>query len=862
MPSSSPTSMPPRKHRTAPSFDSTDPHSLRQYFQDLQCLFEACGVASDFERKKFAVGYLHIAESDVWTSLPEFDDPETSFKGFQVAIFVLYPETSLDRLYSFVELQKLISNTSQAQLSSLESLATFHRQFLAHSSFLLRNNRLSPREQSQMFLEAIPSDFRSKIIARLQLKFPDHYFEDVHPLSRVFEAAKFVYSLSSAQIAPESSLLPSVPSLDISTQSSSLSTSLDIQKLLEQATQSILDPIVAQLIAASPQSSTSSKPSPASSQTLLASPPTIPIAATSSIRVPKPPRCFYCAGVGHTVQACPTVEEDLALGSCSRTELGRVVLPSGAEIPKGLSGETLRDRLFRSQQLPPSILELQSSSEEPTVIRDGSSNSRAMLFVDSFVQLKPNIAESRRAHRRRPGSSPSIPLSFLPSSTSPLSSQTSPASSQSSFMLQNITAHPSTVFVANSHRKARVTSQASHAVFPASQSSLASSKSHFVAPNSHQSLPISQAIPSNSQHSISPKIAPILSKLARDRRRNLAKHRSTCSESIDAFSTSIFNLSRQLCPHPSQTMPAAALLSPQLPLSSQSSQTSPAVSQSANMSPAAPPLSQKLFPLLQNLQTSSQRPLDLTSTQELRSTSQMSPELLSSQHTSSQVISESPALPCTLLQSTSHLSAQQSPPDFADSILASQIVQTSPPSSNRVHFSPEPSQETSTDIQSSTSRPKLLDFDTWLKEEYYPVALRRNHSQTSQPLSQSLLQPSSASQNVAASSKSPELTPSSSQSLLASPPHPSCAQPSIPWKTRPNSSEIVSYCCTDVTEPSSKGFKSIDAISTSISKVSPSALPQAVHPHQQNVKALRAPLVALTDLRALDRPDLDCSRPV
>ncbi|KAJ3474374.1 hypothetical protein NLI96_g12495 [Meripilus lineatus] len=288
MPSSSPTSMPPRKHRTAPSFDSTDPHSLRQYFQDLLCLFEACGVSSDFKRKKFAVGYLPIAESDVWTSLPEFDDPQTSFKEFQVAIFALYPETSSDRLYSFIELQKLVSNTFQAQLSSLESLATFHRQFLAHSSFLLRNNRLSPREQSQMFLEAIPSDFRSKIVARLQLKFPDHYFEDVHPLSRVFEAAKFVYSLTSSQTAPESSPSLSVSSLDIPNPVLSPSISLDIPKLLEQATKSILDPIVAQLVAASPQSSISLKASSGSSQRPLVSSPTIPIATINPVRVPEP----------------------------------------------------------------------------------------------------------------------------------------------------------------------------------------------------------------------------------------------------------------------------------------------------------------------------------------------------------------------------------------------------------------------------------------------------------------------------------------------------------------------------------------------------------------------------------------------
>ncbi|KAJ3474885.1 hypothetical protein NLI96_g12203 [Meripilus lineatus] len=354
-------SMPLRNHRTAPIFDSSNPHSLRRYFQDLLWLFEACRVSSDTRRKQYATYYLPIPESDVWTSLFEFDDPQTSFEAFQVAIFALYPETSLDRLYDLSGLQKLVSQTSQADLSSLESLATFHRRFLAHSSFLLRKDRISPREQSQMFLDAIPSRFRSQIASRLELKFPDHYFDDTHPLSRIFEAAKFVYTFPSSQTVPESSLQHPVPSFDVSNQILNPSLPLDIAKLLEQATKSILDPIIPQLAAAAPESSYSSKLSSTSAQALPVSSQTIPIASTLSVRVPKSPQCFYCAEAGHTIQACPTVKEDLALGRCSRTQLGRVVLPSGAEIPRGLSGESLRERLFKSQQSFPSSLELQTS---------------------------------------------------------------------------------------------------------------------------------------------------------------------------------------------------------------------------------------------------------------------------------------------------------------------------------------------------------------------------------------------------------------------------------------------------------------------------------------------------------------------
>ncbi|KAJ3473756.1 hypothetical protein NLI96_g12840 [Meripilus lineatus] len=768
--------MPLRNHRTAPIFDSSNSHSLRRYFQDLLWLFEACGVSSDIRRKQYATYYLPIPESDVWTSLFEFDDPQTSFEAFQVAIFALYPETSLDRLYDLSGLQKLVSQTSQADLSSLESLATFHRRFLAHSSFLLRKDRISPREQSQMFIDAIPSRFRSQIASRLELKFPDHYFDDTHPLSRIFEAAKFVYTFPSSQAVPESLLQPPAPSFDVSNQISRLSLPLDVAKLLEQATKSILDPIVAQLTAAAPESSYSSKLPPVSSQT-------IPIASTLPVRVPKSPRCFYCAEAGHTIQACPKVEEDLALGRCSRTQLGRVILPSGAEIPRGLSGESLRERLFKSQQSLPSSLEPQKSLHEAPVITEEPLTRIYTTDSRTFAQLKQELAALRSSVPRPSDSfppsqksppsshipqqsfqyhnssqkfteaprlhstsshlvskSPEVPCTFHKSTPCPLArkslqefkidsdrskstqtsqhrpkivrfepelSQKAPPGVQSSldsskaFCLEKWLKeeYPDGVVIRNSHPSAQVFFQSSEPALPASEDTPASSKSTFCHSKlAFMSLPISQATPSSSQHSISPKVAPNSSEVFRDRRRNLTEHRSTCSESIDAFSTSIFSLSHHLCPQSSYTSPAAALPSPQLPLSSQSSQTSPALSQSTSMSPAALSLSHKLSPSSQNLQTSSQHPPDLVSTQELCSISQMSPELLSSQPTSSQVISESLFQSCTFPKSIPHLPVQQSPPDLAESTPASQTAQTSYLTPTSICFRSEDSQEQSVEI--------------------------------------------------------------------------------------------------------------------------------------------------------------------
>lgn len=139
-------SMPFCNHHIATVFDSSNPHSLRQYFRDFYWLSKACGVSSKAKHKEYIRYYISIDLEDAWICLPESCNSQANFETFKTAIFDLYPEIALDRLHLCSELQKLVSEMSQAQILTLEAFSNLHQCFLATSLFLLHKGCISPPE--------------------------------------------------------------------------------------------------------------------------------------------------------------------------------------------------------------------------------------------------------------------------------------------------------------------------------------------------------------------------------------------------------------------------------------------------------------------------------------------------------------------------------------------------------------------------------------------------------------------------------------------------------------------------------------------------------------------------------------------
>lgn len=182
----------------------------------------------------------------------------------------------------------------------------------------------------QIFLDAILSIYRSKFLARLYLKYPNHCSDNTYPFPHVCEAAKFIFTYPTWHSSPIPLSQPSASFPMSSSPESSVANHLDISELVESITRSIAKSLVQVQV-----------PAPLK---------LFPSHLTIPARVPQPQKCFYCGKQGHTIISCSWVEADVELGHCLRTSSGKVVLPSGDKIPRGSGREMIRERLFEQSR--------------------------------------------------------------------------------------------------------------------------------------------------------------------------------------------------------------------------------------------------------------------------------------------------------------------------------------------------------------------------------------------------------------------------------------------------------------------------------------------------------------------------------
>ncbi|CDO74527.1 hypothetical protein BN946_scf184997.g2 [Trametes cinnabarina] len=198
--------MPARGHATAPTFDPEQPRTLRRFFQDLETLFERSGVEADRQKKEWVVRYLLINVAELCESLPDYYADDKSYEDFRQAIIALYPGASDERKYSVADVENLVARRAKSSIANISELSAYYREFFAMTSYLIRQGRLSPAEQSRLFVRGIAPPLWEQISRCLQLKLPDHYPDDPYTLEQVYDAAKFVLhgTLSSASSSSQS----------------------------------------------------------------------------------------------------------------------------------------------------------------------------------------------------------------------------------------------------------------------------------------------------------------------------------------------------------------------------------------------------------------------------------------------------------------------------------------------------------------------------------------------------------------------------------------------------------------------------------------------------------------------------------
>ena len=282
-----------------PQFHPEKPRKLHHFFKDLKFQFVQSHVVDEEEMKQHALQFIDCNTTELWEILPEFADATVSYQQFVDAVYKLYLGSDAKRHWSIGDMEKLVGEASRVGISSLANLGKYHREFITMTTVLIAKNHISATEQSRAFAHGFPQKLWAKVTHCLQIKFPNHFPNDLYTLEQIQDTARFVpHGTASLSLALDNTHTPT--------------------------------PTTASIAKAEP--------------TKLGTPSALALQVKPLALVPHDHHCHFCGGE-HWKSSCKVLKEYICDRKCILCNNGCIMLPGGCFIPGSVTGKTFRERL-------------------------------------------------------------------------------------------------------------------------------------------------------------------------------------------------------------------------------------------------------------------------------------------------------------------------------------------------------------------------------------------------------------------------------------------------------------------------------------------------------------------------------------
>ena len=182
--------MPAKGHSSAPKFDD-EPANLESYFTELEYHFDRCCITDTFDRKIQAVRYLDAAPRRVWRGTDSYDDPYGSWEDFKEQIAKMYPGSGTEQVVNLSDIFAFVDLNAARNYPNEKELGAYYRRLLSDTKMMIRGNRMTPREQSLLYLRGLPAALRQQTQFRINMKNLDRHPEDLPVVSELYEASSF-----------------------------------------------------------------------------------------------------------------------------------------------------------------------------------------------------------------------------------------------------------------------------------------------------------------------------------------------------------------------------------------------------------------------------------------------------------------------------------------------------------------------------------------------------------------------------------------------------------------------------------------------------------------------------------------------
>ena len=314
--------MPSRGERAAPTFDPEHPRELYRFFDQLECLFTQKNVNGEALKKKYACRYVTYEVERTWVRFKEYRDMAKTFDNFKKAILAFYPDSEGDFVYSAKDLDDFISAQLATGINTSDELMTFHLHFVTISQWLIDKELMGEIEQRREYIRAFAPPLLTGIKMHLKMAFLKHHPSKPHKIEDVYEAALFTLQDGGFVAQP---IVAASPQHVVTVQPVPVAVASSSNMPVKAETFAIVMGEFSKTIADALHQNNRSQ-----------------FASSSSI--PRQTNCNFCGG-DHFIRECKVVDEYITAGKVRRNFEGKVVLSTGAFVPRDIPGTYLSERV-------------------------------------------------------------------------------------------------------------------------------------------------------------------------------------------------------------------------------------------------------------------------------------------------------------------------------------------------------------------------------------------------------------------------------------------------------------------------------------------------------------------------------------
>jgi hypothetical protein len=314
--------IPGQGERGAPTVDITKPRQLVRFFKELEPLFVRASINNEQEKKDLVLKYVDLELEEVWQRYPEYKDHNTTYAGFKAAILAHYPDATGDYMYSLADLDTLIGERYRIGIRTLDDLTDYHNRFEAVTSWLREKDHIGKKEEERAYVGAFQPHFWDLIENCLSIKHMNQHPNVPYPMADVYEAARSILQGSYRGAKRHFAQVTTPPAVSFdspSTVANPVTTDSTIKMENFGAIISEFTKTMAEILNQTRGRSNYGSPS-------------------------RNVNCNMCGGE-HYIRECPVVDEYVKAGKCRRNIEGKVVLSTGAYVPREIPGTLLQERI-------------------------------------------------------------------------------------------------------------------------------------------------------------------------------------------------------------------------------------------------------------------------------------------------------------------------------------------------------------------------------------------------------------------------------------------------------------------------------------------------------------------------------------